>query len=291
VTVVETIRISVCDKMESILGFGEGASLFQTGVPAPKLPTLNNYAIGQPTSDTSTDLSDVFNDVCKRLFLCYYDAYTHIVQTAGILDGQVFENMPFESSSNGMNGSFKYSRLQERLVAIKAALLEEIKDWVRQSRDWLQRELISASFLSDTYEQIKHSKELEGMDIELEEGNPYMWNVLIFGPVTSHYDGGMFRCRIVFHNKFPEIQPRVQFSTPLYHPQVTQDGFPCYRVARQDDIKQHLSTIYHLLEANPDPHPATHVNMEAARMYFGDDKQRKEYFRNVRKCAARSMDY
>ncbi|RKP06077.1 ubiquitin-conjugating enzyme/RWD-like protein [Thamnocephalis sphaerospora] len=234
-----------------------------------------------------------FADICKRLLLWHYDNYVDICEkeSARVEDGEEFRLMPFEFAGNGMQGEFAYASLLRRLAVIKKAVLEEEKNWIEQSAQWLADDSGTAANLRGQYEQIVNSGCLEGVDIELESDNPYIWNVVIFGKPLSQYDGGLFRLRMVFHDQFPEVLPRATFATPVYHPLVTEGGVPYYRVIREEDVKAHIKAICDLFVEDPTPNPSAHVNRKAAALYFGDAEERRQYFRNVRRCAARSIEY
>ncbi len=82
----------------------------------------------------------------------------------------------------------------------------------------------------------------------------------------------MFKVQMVFHNTYPDIQPRVKFLTPMYHIHVTEDGVPFYAVAKPDDVRSHIDAISRLvLEDEPSTNPSTHVNLSvrcSARFIF-----------------------
>lgn len=68
---------------------------------------------------------------------------------------------------------------------------------------------------------------------------------------------------MVFHKDFPEVQPRVKFTTPMYHVHVTQDGVPFYTVEKLDDARSHIEAISRLIvEDEPSTNPSTHVNLQ-----------------------------
>jgi ubiquitin-conjugating enzyme E2 Z len=90
------------------------------------------------------------------------------------------------------------------------------------------------------------------MSIDLEEENPFVWNVIIFGPKSSYFEGGMFPARIVFNEQFPDVFPRAKFAVDVFHPNITKDGVPYYTVAKADDVRQHLTALYKLFENEPD---------------------------------------
>ncbi|KAI9227252.1 MAG: ubiquitin-conjugating enzyme/RWD-like protein [Piptocephalis tieghemiana] len=275
----ETIRISVCGRIEHILGISKYSILSGMG--------------GALANPGDGGLATVFDDQLKRLFLWYVNEYKACVMRGQkeVGDGESFRKMPFEMPSNIMMGSFNWSNLLERLDRICMMLLEEPEMWVKESADWLSRDITSASNLRDQHLQIKEGHEgLEGLDVELDEGNPYVWNVTIFGSPMSHYDGGMFKGKMTFHKDFPDILPRFIFSTRIYNPHITTDGVPYYVVEREDSVLEHMQALVSLFSSDPSPDPSTHVNKEAANLYFGNKEERKQYMRNARRCAARSME-
>ncbi|RKP12442.1 ubiquitin-conjugating enzyme/RWD-like protein [Piptocephalis cylindrospora] len=275
----ETIRVSVCGRIEHILGLS-------------KYSILSGATAVSGNSDDG-GLAKVFDDQVKRLFLWYVSEYRACVERGrrSVQDGERFRRMPFEMASNIMMGSFAWSNLQTRLNKLSQILLEEPKGWIRESKDWLVRDITSASNLREQYLQVRGGQEgLEGLDVELDEGNPFVWNVTIFGSPMSHYDGGMFKGKMVFHAEFPDILPRFLFYTPIYNPHVTTDGVPYYMVEKEDSVRDHLQALVSLFSSDPMPDPSTHVNKAAAVLYFGNKEERKQYMRNTRRCAARSME-
>ncbi|KAJ3082074.1 hypothetical protein HK102_001942, partial [Quaeritorhiza haematococci] len=276
----ETLRVSLCDRLEQYLGW-----------------KTNDIKVDSTTSITrhfcTCREKSPFEDLAKRLFLLYYDIYMDVVNTesAKVKEKQAFQRMPFEGGTNSMEGIFEYSSLKERLQKIYSALVEESDQWCRDSAESVKEDTTTASNLRSQFEQIQESKDFENdMMVDLEENNPFIWNVSIIGLPATQYDGGMFRARMVFHKSFPEVWPRVRFSTEVFHPNITRDGVPYYRVKRVEDVRQHLEALRRLFTEDPDSSPATHVGVKAASLYFGSKEQRRDFNRNARRCAQRSMD-
>ncbi|KAF9582140.1 hypothetical protein BGW38_000592 [Lunasporangiospora selenospora] len=326
----ETIRISICDRLESFLGINQNAPLITYGSTSSTesgtssspssspnttsgsttlvTPVGTPNSSGTPSSTSATFLcepvyassvspSDEFCDLSKRLFLTYYDIYQNTVQTelALIKDGTGFYKAPFEYGGNKMDGNFNYTSLSKRLEIIKRAIDQETVDWIAQSKEWISSSSRMSSNLRRQLEQIQeYNRENSnvGIQIELCDDNPFVWTFTLFGKPMSNYDGGMFNVQMVFHNSFPDIQPRVKFCTPMYHVHVTTDGVPFYTVDKPDDVRHHIESIYRLvLEDEPLTNPSTHVNIAASKLYFGTKEQRREYNRNARRCASRSIEY
>ncbi|KAF9896742.1 hypothetical protein BX616_006845, partial [Lobosporangium transversale] len=323
----ETIRISICDRLEGFLGINQ-PTLFNTfttdpaatsssssssSPSSPQSSSANNTLVtpvgtpnssGTPTASTSAIFEplyansvtsyDEFSDLSKRLFLAYYDIYQHTVQkeSAVVSDGTPFYRAPFEFGGNKMDGKFGYASLAKRLEVIKTAIERETLEWISQSSQWIKDSTRMSSNLRRQYEQIceyYRENNTGGVEVELVEDNPFVWTFTLFGKPMSNYDGGMFKVQMVFHDSFPDIQPRVKFLTPMYHVHVTVDGVPFYAVGKPDDVRTHIIAITRLiLEDEPSTNPSTHVNLEAAKLHFGTKEQRREYNRNARRCASRS---
>ncbi|KAF9974336.1 hypothetical protein BGZ73_002255 [Actinomortierella ambigua] len=340
----ETIRISVCDRLEGYLNLtppivtptesssSPSASPVQQGSPktpetglttpasTPVAKTAPSAAAATTTTTTtatnagSTGTSSTtwqtpetlyasnsvqgseFSDLSKRLFLCYYDIYQDIVdnESARIKDGTEFYKAGFEFGGNKMDGKFNYASLRSRLVQIKDAINEETRQWTQCSKEWIESSNISSN-LQRQFEQVREyyrENDSGGIEVELVNGNPYEWNFTLFGPPMSNYDGGMFKVELVFSNQFPEVQPRARFVTPMYHVHVNSDGVPIYSVTRSDDVRSHIEAIRDMIvREDPKPIPSTHINVEASKLYFGTKEQKREYSRNARRCASRSLDY
>ncbi|KAG0240252.1 hypothetical protein BGW41_007091 [Actinomortierella wolfii] len=323
----ETIRISVCDRLESYLNItapivtpaessSPSSSPVQQGSPKTPETGLTTPA-STPVSKTTTNGSGggtttwqspeplyasnsvqgaEFSDLSKRLFLCYYDIYQDIVERESqrIKDGTEFYKAAFEFGGNKMDGKFNYASLRSRLVRIKEAINEETSKWVQSSKEWIETSNITSN-LQRQFEQIREyyrENDNGGIEVELVNDNPYEWNFTLFGPPMSNYDGGMFKVELLFSNQFPEVQPRARFVTPMYHVHVNTDGVPIYSVTRPDDVRSHIEAIRDLIvREDPKPIPSTHINVEASKLYFGTKEQRREYSRNARRCASRSLEY
>ncbi|KAJ3210135.1 hypothetical protein HDU67_005636 [Dinochytrium kinnereticum] len=276
----ETLRVSVCVRMEGILGIESKESTPSSSLNRPFC--------------TCREKSP-FEDLCKRTFLLYYDIYMDAIEkeiAKGIKDGQKFVRNPFEGLSNSMDGHFHYTTIRQRLTDIYKLLTSEADTWLRNSLQWISEETTAASNLKSQFDQINESKEFENsMTLELEEKNPFVWIITILGALGTHFEGGMFQAKIVFHNGFPEVMPRVRFLVEVFHPHITKDGVPYYTVKRPEDVPQHLAALLRLFENDPDSSPATHVNIRAANLFFGSAEEKRDYGRNARRCAQRSVEY
>ncbi|KAJ3057080.1 hypothetical protein HK097_000544 [Rhizophlyctis rosea] len=283
----ETIRISICDRLERYLGWKDSDIRLDGNVVIQR-----NFCTCREDSP--------FEDLAKRMMLLYYETYSvskldqEVIATesAKVKDGTAFTKTQFEGGSNSMDGSFQYAKLKDRLDKIHTELMKESDEWIKQSRKWVTDETTTSSNLKSQFDQIQASKEFDDtVFLELEDGNPFIWIATIIGMPASQYDGGMFRVKLVFHDKFPDIYPRVRFISEVFHPQITKDGVPYYRVKRPEDVKHHLEALLRMFKEDPSSDPTTHVNAKAATLYFGTKEERRDYNRNARRCAQRSVEY
>uniref|UniRef100_A0AAY4BNN5 UBC core domain-containing protein n=1 Tax=Denticeps clupeoides TaxID=299321 RepID=A0AAY4BNN5_9TELE len=67
---------------------------------------------------------------------------------------------------------------------------------------------------------------VEGFKITLvDEADLYNWEVAIFGPPNTHYEGGYFKARIKFPIDYPYSPPTFRFLTKMWHPNIYEVRF------------------------------------------------------------------
>lgn len=69
--------------------------------------------------------------------------------------------------------------------------------------------------------------------IDIDENNFLVWNVMLFGPVDSIFEGGIFKCKFQFPINYPNSPPSFHFITPLFHPNIYQDGKVCISILHE----------------------------------------------------------
>lgn len=237
-----------------------------------------------------------FKDLCKRRFLWYYDSYLLAIRKAReeVTDGQTFARMPFEGGGNDMVGKFNYTELTRRLETIKNTLDAETNRWAEEGLAQKKKDSGVAANLQRQFEQVVEAYKRDSsvtLDIELVDGNPFVWAITYFGRPMTNLDGGLFRITLRLSPRFPEEQPRARFETPLFHHRIARDGTPCYTTNKSDDIKSHIDRIIEALEEESPPYdPRTMVNPEAAKLYWGTPEERKTYNRQLRRAVQRSLE-
>lgn len=193
-----------------------------------------------------------------------------------------------------MLGKFNYPELRRRLQLIKKVLGLEMEYWAKAGLVAMKNETSIASSLLRLHERVSESyrrNDLVTMDIDLVDGNPFVWALTYFGRPMTQLDGGMFRVKMTISLRFPDEQPRVVFETPIFHHRITKAGVPCYFPTRPDDIQSHIEGIIHALEDTDPPYdPRTLVNPEASKLYWGTAEEKKSYNRQLRRSVQRSME-
>lgn len=247
--------------------------------------------------DESTIPFEPFRDLCKRRFLWYYDSYLAAAQKGKeeVKDGTPFTRMPFEGTSNTMEGKFNYTELERRLRNIKKALDNETEGWTKEGLNAQSNESTVAVNLQRQFEQAVESFKRSDTphNLELEDGNPFVWYLTYFGKPMTNLDGGLFRIKLCFSPRFPEEQPRVKFETRIFHHRISPDGTPCYFAppSRREDAKSHIEAILESLEEEqPAYDPRTLVNPEAFKLYWGSAEDRKVYNRRLRRTVQQSIE-
>lgn len=217
--ILETIRISICDRLEGYLGIGQAlnfngstdSTITTASTPSSPLGAVNNALatpVGTPNSGgtpvattpsvfdsiyaSAVTPDDEFCDLSKRLFLAYYDIYQNTVRTESeqIKDGTAFYKAPFEFGGNKMDGSFNYASLAKRLEAIKTAIDKETNDWVTESSSWISHLNSISGNLKRQFEQVReyYNESNTGVvDIELTDDNPFLWNFTLFGKPMRYF--------------------------------------------------------------------------------------------------------
>ncbi|KAJ4295699.1 hypothetical protein N0V88_004401 [Collariella sp. IMI 366227] len=289
----ETLRISVIQRMEEYLKIGPD------GVVANPTDSKADYELDMDTvEDESSVPFEPFKDLCKRRFLWYYDSYLAAVAKGKeeVEDGQPFSRMPFEGTSNSMEGKFNYGELERRLHTIKKALDNETNSWVSEGLVAKAKDTTVAVNLQRQFEQIVESFKRADVphNLELIDGNPFVWLLTYFGKPMTNLDGGLFRIKLCFSPRFPEEQPRIKFETRLFHHRIAVDGTPCYVVpaSRREDVKTHIEAVVEALEEeNPPYDPRTLVYPEAFKLYWGTTEDRRMYNRRLRRSVQQSMEW
>ena len=286
----ETLRLAVVERLEEWLGISADGKVTKFS-PAERSETGGHEANG----DEEPPLEH-FQDLCKRRFLWYYDSYLASIERfqGDVKEGEGFQRMPFESTSNEMLGEFHYPAIKRRLQLVRQTLDRETESWAQEGAVEAQKDAGLAENLKRTHQSLVERyrcNSVVNLDLDLVEKNPFLWQLTYFGRPMTQLDGGMFTIHMHISPRFPEEQPRVVLRTPLFHHRISEHGVLCYFVRRADDIKSHVEAIVEALEDTDTPYdPRALVNLEASKLYWGSADDRKQYNRLLRRAVVRSTE-
>ena len=291
----ETIRIAVIQKLETMFGIQADGSL-QKAPDTEKWQSESSEESEEEEESKDKLKWEPFTDWQKRRFLWYYEAYLTTIETHAPKhkEGEKFETMPFEGGSNTMDGTFQYGQLGKRLLRVKEVINQETEDWAKEGQLARQKDSSKAYSMQSQFNVVKHNLKngsILNIDLELEDGNPFVWIMTYFGKPESNLDGGVFKIKISTSIRFPEEQPRVKVITPIYHHKVSKDGVLCYNANKPEEMKNHIQMIVFALEEESPPYdPRTIVNPDAAKQFFGSADDKKKYNRQQRRSAQASLE-
>ena len=122
------------------------------------------------------------------------------------------------------------------------------------------------------------------------------WEGIIFGPESSPYQGGIFKFEMKFPKEYPNKPPKLQFITPLFHPNIYTDGKVCISILhegvdefnyesvadRWKPIHGITSILMSIVLMLAEPNLESPANVDASKMYRDNYKLfEKIVYKNV----------
>ena len=131
------------------------------------------------------------------------------------------------------------------------------------------------------YTQLCENK-VDGIEVNLVSKDDYMiWNAKIQGPKDTPFENGTFELLIRFNESYPIKPPAIQFLTPMFHPNIYNDGKICVSILQNDwsPIQNVRTILISIMSLLMDPNPNSPANAQAAQLY---NKNRQEYYETVK---------
>ncbi|KAK8391005.1 hypothetical protein O3P69_016982 [Scylla paramamosain] len=140
---------------------------------------------------------------------------------------------------------------------------------------------------------------VEGFCVKLlNDDNLFEWEVAIFGPPDTLYQGGYFKAHVKFPPDYPYSPPSVRFLTKVWHPNVYENGdlcisilhppvddpqsgeLPCERWNPTQNVRTVLLSVISLLN---EPNTYSPANVDASVMYrrWRDSKGKDKEYENI----------
>ena len=122
---------------------------------------------------------------------------------------------------------------------------------------------------------------IENFSIGFDKNNIQNIKATLFGPKDTPYENGVFYLNIYISNNYPFYPLHVKFTTPIYHPNISNTGEICLNILKKDwspilTIKKVLLGISALLT---NPNPDDPLQSDVADIYI---KNKKLYEQNVK---------
>ena len=106
------------------------------------------------------------------------------------------------------------------------------------------------------------------------------WRVLLVGPSSTPYEGGVFLLYAKFPTGYPQVAPEIRFVTPIYHCNVNGHGKICHSVFDRNysadfSVRRIMDCVFGLLLR---PEPEDPLDSALAQEYYDN---RQEYERTA----------
>ncbi|PRP80413.1 ubiquitin-conjugating enzyme E2 M [Planoprotostelium fungivorum] len=123
--------------------------------------------------------------------------------------------------------------------------------------------------------------EIPGTKIRIPDQENLMKFEVDITPTDGLYRGACFQFNVDIPNSYPYDPPKVLCNTPVYHPNIDNEGKVCLNILRQEwfPVLSLGSVIFGLMTLFLEPNPDDPLNKEAAQLMV---EKPKEFERNVR---------
>ena len=125
--------------------------------------------------------------------------------------------------------------------------------------------------------------------------NLFIWDIKIFGPPDTIFEGGIFNCEITFPQEYPNKAPQFKFLDNLFHPNIYEDGKVCISIAHEgidefgyekiserrsptQTVETFLISIISMLAS---PNLESPANVSACKMWRDDFNEYKKMIYNM----------
>ncbi|VVU95499.1 Ubiquitin-conjugating enzyme [seawater metagenome] len=160
--------------------------------------------------------------------------------------------------------------------------------------------MASLKRLQKEYQELLR-KPYNEFSFSLKDDNLYLWELVIFGPQDTPYEGGIFKAIMTFPKEYPNKPPELKFESNVWHPNVYPDGRVCISILHQgqdqfgyEDTSERwkpvhgvASVIMSIISMLSDPNDESPANVEAAIMWR---KNYADFKKRVYKCVELSYE-
>ncbi|KAJ2803124.1 ubiquitin conjugating enzyme Ubc7/UbcP3 [Coemansia helicoidea] len=130
----------------------------------------------------------------------------------------------------------------------------------------------------------------------ISESNYFEWEAVIAGPPDTPFEGGLFTATLSFPKDYPLNPPSMKFTSPMFHPNVYQNGVVCISILHPpgDDPNHYESSserwspvqsvekiLLSVLSMIAEPNDESGANIDASKMWREDRKQYDRIVANI----------
>ncbi|CAD6575866.1 MAG: hypothetical protein CYPHOPRED_005815 [Cyphobasidiales sp. Tagirdzhanova-0007] len=102
-----------------------------------------------------------------------------------------------------------------------------------------------------------------------DDDNVYEWDITIFGPTDTLYEGGFLKARMSFPQEFPLRPPKFKFLTPMWHPNASASPSYTSQERTNGATKMQILSVISMLSADT-PDTNSPANVDAAKQVRED---------------------
>jgi len=115
-----------------------------------------------------------------------------------------------------------------------------------------------------------------GPDTSTAHEDPFTWFAVIKGPEGSPFEGGTFKMKISIPDEYPSVPPKIEFLTPVYHPNISSNGDICLDILEAEHWNECLTiqkVILSIVSLMTDANPGDALCPDIGALYLRDRKK------------------
>ena len=62
------------------------------------------------------------------------------------------------------------------------------------------------------------------------------FQILIIGPADTLFEGGFFKCHLIFPKEYPQRPPKMKVISDIWHPNIEKNGDVCISILHEPGI-------------------------------------------------------
>ena len=100
----------------------------------------------------------------------------------------------------------------------------------------------------------------EGFSAGLVNDDPFKWEVAVYGPPDTFYEGGVFKATLTFPKEYPNRPPKMKFMSKMWHPNIAKDGAVCISILHDPGNQTTFVCFWFIINGNCWLHPFRSTN-------------------------------